>query len=240
VTAFDLPQHVMLPVNTVDVRLAAGSHPFEAGRTEAIAANWAAEKALQPALFDGPIMLLASLAYRDGRLEGRCHLVRYSTFLFWRSMRPIGSAGHAFAHAALVSSDDALVAIRMGASTVNAGAVYFAAGSFEPEDFREGRADLLFNMRREVREETGLDIAALRRDESMIAYSNARGTAIFQRFYLESTADEAAERIRAHVAAEAQPEIEGPVVIRRGDAPPDGLAEHMAAFSRWHFEESAT
>ena len=40
-----------------------------------------------------------------------------------------------------------------------AGRVYFAAGSFEPVDFRDGLVDVDFNMIREVREETGLDLS---------------------------------------------------------------------------------
>lgn len=236
-SGFDIPQGTMLPVRGVDVRLVQGPHPFEAGQEAAIRENWAREKAATPALFDGPIVLLSDLAYREERIAGRCHLVRYSTFLFWRSLRPVANAGHAFAHAALVSSDGALVAIRMGAQTANPGSVYFAAGSFEPEDFRDGQVDLDHNMRREVLEETGIDLGALRRDEAYVAYSSERGTAIFQRYHLTETADEAAARIEAHVAGESDPEIAGPVVIRRGEAWPDGLAPHMAAFARWHFGE---
>ena len=48
------------------------------------------------------------------------------------------------------AAGNALVAIRMGAHTVNAGKVYFAAGSFEPEDFPDGVVDAHGNMAREV------------------------------------------------------------------------------------------
>lgn len=234
-SAFDIPQGTMLPVRAVHVRLVEGPHPFEAAHESAIRANWEKERAAKPALFDGPIVLLSDLAYRYESLFGRCHLVRYSTFLFWRSLRPVTNAGHAFAHAALVASDGALVAIRMGAQTVNAGSVYFAAGSFEPEDFRDGQVDLAHNMRREVLEETGVDLGPLRRDRDYVAHSSDWGTAIFHRHYLDETADEAASRIAAHVAGEAEPEIAGPVVIRDGEAWPEGLTPHMEAFARWHF-----
>ena len=84
--------------------------------------------------------------------------MRYSTFLYWRSDRRSNGAGTPSPMPMLVAADNALVAIRMAAHTVNAGRVYFAAGSFEPEDFPGGRVDLHRNMVREVLEETGLDI----------------------------------------------------------------------------------
>lgn len=233
--AFDIPRGRILPVEDVDVRLLAGPHPFEDGNAAAIRENWQREKAAKPALFDGSVMLLADLAYRDARLVGHCHVVGYSTFLLWRSRRPLASAEHAFAHAALVSSDGALVAIRMAPHTVNAGQVYFAAGSFEPEDCHDGRIGLDVNMAREVREETGLDIADLPRDPRFQIYSDVAGTAIFRRFYLAETADRAARRIAAFAAAEPDPEISEPVVIRSAEDLPEGLMPHMHAMVRWHF-----
>ena len=69
-------------------------------------------------------------ALRDGVLAGHCHEVNYASFLYWKRNRA-GTAEHVFAHPALVSRDNALIAIRMGPRTANPGAVYFAAGSFE-------------------------------------------------------------------------------------------------------------
>ncbi|RUX90607.1 hypothetical protein, partial [Mesorhizobium sp. M7D.F.Ca.US.004.01.2.1] len=157
--SFDLPRNVILPVDAVDVRLDPGPHPFALENAEAIAENWQREIAANPALFDGTVVLLSQLAYRDNRLVGRCHAVNYSTFMLWRKRRENSGAEHAYAHAVLVAGDNALVAIRMGPQTVNAGRVYFAAGSFEPVDFRDGQVDVDFNMIREVREETGLDLS---------------------------------------------------------------------------------
>lgn len=232
---FDLPRERVFPVSDVDVRLLAGPSPFEQANADAIARNWEAERAANPALFDGEVVLLSALAYTEGRLVGHCHAVRYSTFLYWRRNRGLASAEHCFAHAMLVSADGALIAARMGPHTVNAGKVYFAAGSFEPGDFRNGKVDLHHNMAREVAEETGLDLSRARRAPSFHAYSAVTGTAIFRRYDLQEKADEIAERVRAFVAAEAEPEIVGPVVIRSADEQPQGLLPHMQAIVDWHF-----
>lgn len=232
--AFDIPRNAITPIERVKVRIDPAQHPFEAAHSDAIAANWQAEIAAQPALFNGRMALLSQLALRDGVLAGHCHEVNYASFLYWKRNRA-GTAEHVFAHPALVSRDNALIAIRMGPRTANPGAVYFAAGSFEAEDFRDGLCDLELNMIREVREETGLDISLNRRDAGYQLFSLDRATAIFRRFWLEDDAETIAGRIRAFVASETDPEIEGPVIIRGPDDRPGGLRPHMAAFMQWHF-----
>jgi len=236
---FDLPPNTILPVDEIDVTLDPSSHPFERDNEAAIAANWLREKAVKPALFNGTMALLSELAYGGGRLIGRCHAVNYATFLHWRNNRATPGAGHAFAHPMLVARDNSLIAIRMGAHTANAGRVYFAAGSFEPEDFPGGKVDMHANMAREVLEETGLDIGQARRGKRHYALSTERGTVIFRRYYLDQDADEIAARIREFVAGDAEPEIEGPVVIRGKDDLPEGLMPHMTSLIDWHFGDAA-
>ncbi|TIQ37624.1 MAG: hypothetical protein E5X48_04295 [Mesorhizobium sp.] len=233
--SFDLPRNVILPVDEVDVRLDPNPHPFERDNQAAIAENWRREMDAKPALYDGTVVLLSALAYRDNRLVGRCHAVRYSTFMLWRKNRELSGAEHAYAHAVLVAGDNALVAIRMGSHTVNAGRVYFAAGSFEPIDFRDGIVDVDFNMIREVSEETGIDLSAARRGPRYHALSTPSGTVIFRRYHVAESAVEVARRISAFVAAESEPEIDGPVVIRNAVDLPDGLMGHMKPLIEWHF-----
>ncbi|KQU77794.1 hypothetical protein ASD99_18435 [Mesorhizobium sp. Root695] len=233
--SFDLPRNVILPVDAVDVRLDPGPHPFALDNAEAIAENWQREIAANPALFDGTVVLLSQLAYRDNRLVGRCHAVTYSTFMLWRKRRENSGAEHAYAHAMLVAGDNALVAIRMGPHTVNAGSVYFAAGSFEPVDFRNGLVDVDFNAIREVREETGIDLTGAARGKRYYAMSTNSGTVIFRRYHETASADEIARRISAFVAAETEPEIEGPVIIRHAADLPAGLSAHMKPLIEWHF-----
>ncbi|TPM38610.1 hypothetical protein [Mesorhizobium sp. B2-3-4] len=235
--SFDLPRNVILPVDAIDVRLDPGPHPFAVDNAEAIAVNWRHEIAANPALFDGTVVLLSQLAYRDRSLIGRCHAVNYSTFMLWRKRRENSGAEHVYGHAVLVAGDNALVAIRMGPRTVNAGRVYFAAGSFEPADFRDGLVDVDFNMIREVREETGLDLSDARRGVRWHALSSASGTVIFRRYHVDAPADEIARRIAAFVATEADPEIEGPVIIRHAGDLPDGLSPHMKPLVEWHFAD---
>ena len=180
--AFDVPRGRIFEVADVDVRLSREPLALDLTHRDQIARNWEAEIAANPALFDGEVVLMSALAYRDGALVGQCHATRYATFLYWRRHRGSLAFEHCYAHAMLVSANGALIAARMADHTVNAGKVYFAAGSFEPEDFRQGRADLEYNMAREVREETGLDISGVKGARPYLAYSAETGTAIFRRY----------------------------------------------------------
>lgn len=236
--AFDLPRGVIVPVDTIAVRLERGPHPFELEHAAAIEANWQAEHAANPALFDGRMVLLAGLSLDDRHLSGHCHEVRFATMLYWRRNKGQAGIEHCFAHAALIAGDNALVAIRMGQKTANPGRVYFAAGSFETEDFVDGLVDAYGNMEREVREETGLELSSWRRDRGYFLYSQNHSTVLVQRFWNDEQAVSVADRIKAHVAGEAEPEIEGPVVIRHADDLPIGILPHMVEIVRWHFSQA--
>ena len=104
-----------------------------------------------------------------------------------------------------------------------------------PAQLRDELADVDGNMTREVMEETGLDISGLPRGAGYQALSTQGGTVIFRRYHLPFDADEAAERIRAFVARQDEPEIEGPVIIRDARDLPDGLKPHMKPMIDWHF-----
>lgn len=232
---FDLPRDVVAAVDAIDVRLSDEPHPFEIVNAEAIAANWEREAAANPALFNGTMVLLSRLSLREGKLAGLCHAVRYATMLYWRKNRGVDGIEHVFAFPALVSSDNALVAIRMGQHTANPGKVYFAAGSFEPSDFVDGRADADGNMTREVGEETGIDISAVCTDPGFHLFSHNHATVMFRRYWLDQDAGTLARGIAEFVAGETDPEIDGPVIIRSARDEPEGLTEHMRAIVNWHF-----
>ncbi|PLP60433.1 hypothetical protein CYK37_04660 [Mesorhizobium loti] len=233
---FEIPRGLILPVTTVDVRLDTQPHPFEIENIAVIEENWRQEHAANPRLYDGTLMLPSELRLSgEGELVGRCHAVRFATMLYWRKNKGSPDIEHCFAQAALVARDGALVAVRMGSHTANAGRVYFAAGSFEPEDFVDARADMVGNMHREVMEETGLDLTRTLREPGYHLHSINGSTMLFRRYYLGEDAETVADTIRTFVASETEPEIEGPVVIRSAHDLPEGTLNHLAAVARWHF-----
>jgi len=96
-------------------------------------------------------------------------------------------------------------------------------------------ADIDFNMVREVTEETGLVLAGCRRDPIFHLRSSEGASVIFRRYYIPEPAQAVADRIRAFVAAEAEPEIEGPIIVRSPRDLPANTALHIPAMIEWHF-----
>jgi len=232
---FEIPRGRIVPVSQAMLRFDTAPHPFEQANGEAIEANWRREQAANPTLFDGQLLLFSALSLNGETLAGRCHAVRYATFLHWRRQRPDPGAEHVYANAVLVSSDGALIAARMTGSTANAGMAYFASGSFEPLDLAGGAIDVAANMRREVMEETGLDLAEALAEDGFHFLSLPSGNVLARTYRLPDTADAIAVRIERHVAGQQESEIAGPVVIRSLKDLPDRLASHMPALIAWHF-----
>ena len=66
-----------------------------------------------------------------------------------------------FAAAAILGSDGGFLLGVMSPRTLNAGQIYFPCGTPDPSDIIDGKVDLDFSVRREVREETGFSAEEL-------------------------------------------------------------------------------
>jgi hypothetical protein len=229
-----LAEGVVCRCSGIDVRLLSTQHPFEARFEREIAENWKAELSSNPRLFNGRVTLASAVSLLDGILQGETHEIDFATFLFWRKMRQTEGCCHIFAFAVPVTKDAALVAVKMGGLTANPGRVYFAAGSFEKCDFIDGQMNFAANSHREALEETGLSFDGVEHDAEFGLIRIGAAVLIFRRYYLKEDAETAAQAICAHALSEAEPEIEGPVIIRKGEIPA-GALRHMPVLLDWHF-----
>jgi len=229
------PEQTVFPVARIELRVLDGEHPYRVSRRGEIAANWEAEVTANPALFDGRMVFQHRLALSEDGIRGQGYVIPFSTFMYWRKQQDRTGGIHLFSYPVIATSDNALVAIRMGAHTANPGQVYFAAGSLEPEDIASGICDLEFNMRREVLEETGFDLADSTPGESYYASRYRRTVTVFKLYRFELTADEIIERISAHMVVADDKEIAGAVAIRSADhaAYPYNVA--MLPIIDWYF-----
>ncbi len=233
--AESLPEGQVLTCRAIRIRLSPDPHPWEVANATEIAANWEREIAANPALFNGRVTLVSSLAFGEGVLSGVSHEIDFATFLFWRKHPDQG--WHAFAYAVPVTADNCLMAIRMGAKTANPGRVYFAAGSFEAKDFTNGFLDFDANAHREALEETGLNMTDAKAETGFQLLRFGAAIAIFRRYaFLGVKTDDMVRQVEAFVAADPDPEIEGPVVLRNG-AFPSGLTRHAKGVAEWHFSQ---
>ncbi len=229
------PERAVFPIAGLDLRVLPGEHPLHAAKREAIGENWVKETAANPALFDGRMIFQKRLSLTDQGIAGESHVIPFSTFMWWRKQPDRRGGIHLFAFPVLETSDGALVAIRMGAHTANPGQVYFAAGSLEPEDVVDGRCDLEANMRREVLEETGLDLKDAQAGERYFASHIRRTVTVLRLFRFELSADEMIKKIHAHMLVAEDKEIAGAVAIRSADHTAFPYNVAMLPVIDWYF-----
>lgn len=210
-------ENVAFPVRSIDLSFLPGPHPLYEAHREEVEENWRAEVAQNPHLFNGQMVLQRHLAITDGRVVGQAHEIPYSTLLWWRKQPDPAGAYHLFGFAVPVSSDGAIIAVRMSDHTANPGQVYCAAGSLDLSDIVGDRLDLLGNMRREVLEETGLDLNEAEAEREFFATHARHRIVVFRFFRFNLTADEMLKRIKAHMPHDAEQEIAEALAIRSAD-----------------------
>jgi 8-oxo-dGTP pyrophosphatase MutT (NUDIX family) len=224
------------PVHSLDLRVCTHPHPLDLARADAVEKNWQRERAANPALFNGKTILQREIRYNEGHLKAEGHVSSFATFLWWRRQPGLAGACHLFGYPVIVSSDGALIAVEMAPHTANPGQVYFAAGSLDLSDVADGRCDIEGNMRREVLEETGLDLGKASADPILYASYRPQRLALVRLFTFAEEAEALVARINAFARDCADPEISRAVVIRNGDVTANRYGLAMPPILTWFFE----
>jgi 8-oxo-dGTP pyrophosphatase MutT (NUDIX family) len=192
--------------------------PWDFATREAarIDAHWAQARAEKPALFDGKVLLMRDpeiVPAPDGDvLHGAFFETDFRNFHAWLAFgAPRGhdaaDAYNCFAMAALRTRDGAFLLGEMASHTMNAGKIYFAAGTPDRSDIFGPKVDLAASLAREMMEETGFspDEAPAGPGWSVVV-SGAKIACIQQR-RLALTAQLALARAGDFLAREKQPEL---------------------------------
>lgn len=230
----------LMRLDGAELKLEPGRHPYEAQEREAIDAFWARRTAANPRLYDGEAVLFGAVAVSGGGLAATGHAIRYAGLIHFLSLEaPAPATTHIYCAAALIGRDGRAVMGRMAHHTVNAGKVYFPSGSLELADFRDGVADLDANMAREAMEETGIALSRAQREAGLLYWRNPRIVALFRVYRFAETAAELAAEIEAHIAAGADDELTGAVVLEPGETR-DDMPLSNRAFMTWLAAQGAT
>lgn len=229
------PQNTIFPIGGLNLRVLEGEHPFQSAERERAAENWRREVMANPALFDGEMVFQNRLSVRDGVIEGEAYMVRYSTYLWWRRQARPASGFHLFAYPVPVSSDGAIIAVRMGSHTANPGQVYCPAGSLDGSDVVDGVCDVQGNMIREVREETGLELGRAQDDGRYFVSHAGRRMVVCRLFRFDETAEELLAAIERHMIGNSEQEIAGAVAIRSADPQTHPYNPSMLPLLKWFF-----
>lgn len=153
------------PLDRVEARVEPVDWPFAIERKDEIAEHWEKLSSDNPAMFNGTVLLQHRWSIEGGLYRAAYTPVDYASFIAWiRFGQPGTPRRNGFAMAGLRSVDGAFVLGVMAEHTVNAGKIYFPAGTPDLDDVtQDGRVDLAGSLSRELFEET-----ALRPDEVAI------------------------------------------------------------------------
>lgn len=226
-------------------RIEAVSKPFvwrwaEENRA-AIAENWQRRVAAKPKMFNGRVLLLSDVSISPELCRNTYFETDYANLVAWIDMgHPDPAVANGFAMAALRGSDGAFICGVMSHDTVNGGRVYFPAGTPDRSDMRpDGIVDLATSLTRELGEETGLTEHDYRVSAEWIVVQHWPSVAVMRYATLNVPAREGAEKIRAAIAAQDEPELSDVRIVRgMEDVDPKAMPRFLQSFFQWSFAES--
>jgi 8-oxo-dGTP pyrophosphatase MutT (NUDIX family) len=182
---------------------------FAQTRREEIDRHFAGRQRVQPALWNGRVLLLHRYAIAQRVLRGASFETDYASFLAWREWNCADArVFNIFAAAALQSADGACLVGQMGPSTSIAGLWLFPCGTPDPNDVSAaGALDLAGSVGRELFEETGLDIGAFKAEPGWTLIREGGFIALVKRLVAVESAEQLHAQVMRHLANEAQPEL---------------------------------
>jgi 8-oxo-dGTP pyrophosphatase MutT (NUDIX family) len=230
-----IPENRIFGIDAVRLSVDPAEHPWRMAEHAAIEAHWAREQVERPWLYNGTVMMHRGLGLKDGAISGISHRAPFAALLHWVKTQPPADVWHLFGSAVILSSDGAMMLIRMAAKTANAGKVYAPAGSLDESDIKGGEVDVEGSIYREAREETGLDLMRAEAEKQLLCWRQGGRVAVFKRFRLGATADELAASIRRHIRTDPEQEIEDVVVVRSPQDAGPTAPPYMQAMVDFHF-----
>lgn len=230
-----IPENCVFNLDAVKLSVDWAEHPWCVAQQAAIDARWAREENERPWLFNGTVMMHRGLKLVDGRICGISHRVPYAALLHLERTLPDDDAWHLFGSAVILSSDNAMVLIRMASKTANPGKVCAPAGMLDQNDIVHDRVDVSESIRREAKEETGIDLVQAEVENSFLCWRIGCIVAVFQRFRLKDPASVLVERIRQHIRTDTEQEIEDVVVVSAPEDAGPNVPSYMQALIDFPF-----
>jgi hypothetical protein len=198
-------------INLDRVEISAEPWPWEFAitRRNEITRYFARKQRKQPGLWNGQVLLMHRYTISNRVLRGSCFITEFASFLAWRDWNyPDSNIRDFFAAAGLCAADGAYLLGEMGLHTSRAGLCYFPCGTPEPADLDiNGDLDLVVNLRRELREETGIELKELQAEPGWTLVHDRGILALIKRLTALESADQLRSRILCHLASEHLPEL---------------------------------
>ncbi|MBV2143880.1 NUDIX hydrolase [Falsochrobactrum sp. TDYN1] len=228
-------ENTVYVVDRVDVRVRPGALAYAHNNRKDIAQNWDRECTANPTLFDGEIYLAPEAELEGGVFRAGFQRTSFATLMYWRRDPVQERPWHIFGAGVIVSAEGHLIAARMADHNAVGGRVYFPAGSIDDNDILGDRADYEVNMRREVREETGLDLGEAQAESCTNLVTANRSIALFRRYRFDLSTVELLKRIRAYLSSQVQPELADIIPFTQARDLGEAAPSYVRAFAEWHF-----
>lgn len=211
-----MPDNDIVTLDRVELTREPWAWAFAAERRAEIDRYFAELMRRRAGVWNGRALLVRRYAVAGGVLRGACFETDYASFCAWRDWRfPDSEIANVFAAAALQGADGGYLVGEMAPETAAAGTMYFPSGTPEPADIgADGTIDLAGNLRRELREETGLALAELDVSDGWTLVRDRCYLALLKRVTALESAQELHDRIMRFLAAEPRPEFADIRIVR--------------------------
>lgn len=234
----------LLQVGELDLAFEPARWAFAERQAASIAAHWTRLRKAKPSLFNGRVLLLGRRAI-ESRLDGALTLrgsffaADYADYLAWEQFGfPGEPVDNCFSMAALRGADGAFLLGEMAHHTINAGQIYFPAGSPDPTDIFDGRVDLEASARRELLEETGVDAGETAIAPGWTLVFTPQRIACMKLMTLAVPAQRAKARIDAYLARDPHAEFTRIHIVRSArDIDEERVPLFVAAYLRAAFAQ---
>ena len=203
-------------VDRLDLNFVPKSWPYAAERRAEIDAYFSDVQREKPAVWNGRVLLLQNQVLKEGVLRGDYFETDYASFAYWCHLgKPAAGKVHdCFGSAAILTADGAFLLGAMAPHTFNAGQIYFPGGTPDPSDIIDGKVDLEFSVRRELKEETGLGETEFIAEPGWTAVIEGRLIVMVKVFRSSQNADALRTRILHLLARQKQPEFSSIRIVR--------------------------
>lgn len=223
-------------IDRVDLRFVPKPWAFATERRSDIDAFFADQVRQKPSMWNGRVLVLHSHVLEYGVFRGECLETDYASFAAWGHWRwPAKDIRDCFGAAAIVSADGAILLGVMGAHTFNGGAIYLPSGTPDLDDIHDGVVDLEFSVRRELKEETGLDVADFAEEPGWTVVEHGALLAMIKVLRSSESAEALRARILKFTATERQPELADIRIVRSSADFDPAMREFVRAFLAHRF-----
>ena len=228
--------HVIHRVRAFDFPVEAWTWPFAETRRAEINAHFAEKQREKPATWNGRVLLGRNLVFSGDRLRASYFETDFASFLSWRDWGfPDPGVFNGFGMGALRCADGAFVLGEMAPHTSNAGRIYFASGTPDLNDIRDGVVDIPGSVTRELEEETGLLPGEYESDPDWHCIYTGTALAMIQLLHVNMSGEALRERIERNLAAQDQPELSAIHIVRSARDFTPAMQRFVTAFLEAQF-----